>query len=128
MSLAFYQRYRPALACGVIGVLLSVLVVREGLGLWREMSQWQALAESAAGMQARAPINLEWLRQSAQSRQIQLAAVEPGESGWQVHGQVADEQALQQWLLALQGEGALPLQWGLEQDGSGLRFDVLVRP
>ncbi|MBA1203697.1 type II secretion system protein GspM [Pseudomonas capeferrum] len=128
MTQALYQRYRLPLACAMIGLLLAVLLVREGLGRWRDLSQWQALAESAASLQARAPINLERLRQSAESRQIQLAGVEPSDAGWQVHGQVTSEQALQQWLLALQAEGALPLQWALEQDVSGLRFDVLVRP
>lgn len=128
MTQAFYQRYRLPLACGVIALLLAFLIVREGLGQWRELGQWQSLAASAASLQPRTPINLERLRQSAEARQIHLADVEPGESGWQVHGQVNSEQALQQWLLALQAEGALPLQWGVEQDVSGLRFDVLVRP
>lgn len=128
MNRADLQRYRLPIAWALIAVLLVALALREGLGYWRQMAQWQALAESAASLHDGPPLALERLRQSAQARQIVLAEVEPQDDTWQLRGQVADEKALEQWLLALQADGVQPLQWGLDQDGEGLRFALQVRP
>ncbi|MCY1455718.1 type II secretion system protein M [compost metagenome] len=79
-------------------------------------------------MQGGAGLNLERLRQSAQARRIELAEVDAQGKTWQLRGQVADEWVLQGWLQSLRAEGAQPLQWGLEQDGKGLRFELVVQP
>ena len=73
-------------------------------------------------------MNLERLRQSAQARGIELTEVDTQDKAWQLRGQVADERMLQGWLQSLRAEGALPLQWGLEQQGKALRFDLVVQP
>ncbi|MHC6227073.1 type II secretion system protein GspM [Pseudomonas sp. X10] len=128
MNEALWQRYRVPLACGVIGALLATLVVREGIGQWRQLAQWRDLAELAATLQEGPSLGLERLQQSAQARQVRLLDVDTQGDAWQLRGQVEDEQVLQDWLLALQAEGGRPLQWGVEQDESGLRFDLLVQP
>ncbi|MBO0365958.1 type II secretion system protein GspM [Pseudomonas putida] len=122
------HRNRMPLACGLIALLLLALASRTALAHWGEMRQWQALAESAASLQQGAPVSLERLRQSAQVRQVRLLDVEPRDGLWQLRGQVADEQHLQQWLAALQADGVQLLQWGLERDPSGLRFELQVQP
>jgi len=71
---------------------------------------------------------MTWLRQSAHARQIELADVDAQGNAWQLRGEVADEQALQGWLQSLRAEGVQTLQWGLEQHGKGLQFDVVVQP
>ncbi|WP_338001333.1 hypothetical protein [Pseudomonas brassicae] len=43
-----------------------------------------------------------------------------------MQGRVADERVLQDWLQALQRDGARPLQWGLEQAEGGLNFDLVL--
>ena len=128
MSGALWARYRLPLAWSLIGVLLAVLGLREGLAHWQAMTQWQALAESAARLPGGPAISLERLRQSAEARQVRLVEVDAQGNDWQLRGHVADERALQGWLQALQGEGVRPLQWALEQDATGLRFDVQVQP
>ena len=128
MNRDWVQRHRLALAGGLIALLSSVLVVREGLAQWRVLSQWRALAEAAVGLQGGATLNLERLRASAQARRIELLEVVTQGEAWQMRGQVGDEQALLDWVRALQAEGALPLQWGLEQDPQGMRFDLVLRP
>ncbi|HDS1735490.1 type II secretion system protein GspM [Pseudomonas sp. BP8] len=128
MNRASLQRYRLPLAWAVVVVLGLSLLVREGLAYWQEAKQWRALAESAASLHDGPVLALERLRQSAQARQIVLADVEALDDTWQLRGQVADEKRLEQWLLALQADGVEPLQWGLEQDGDGLRFALQVRP
>lgn len=128
MNRELLQHYRMPLAWALIAMLLLSLAVREGLGQWRELAQWQALAESAASLRDGTPMGLERLRQSAQARQISLQEIDSNEGVWQLRGQVSDEQTLQRWLLALQAEGAQPLQWALEQGDQGLRFDVQVQP
>lgn len=128
MTGALLTRYRRPLAWALIGLLLTLLGLREGLAQWRVMSQWQALAETAASLPNGPPISLERLRQSAEAREVRLIEVDAQGSAWQLRGQVASERTLQQWLLALQREGVRPLQWALEHDAAGLRFDVQVQP
>ncbi|MDF9616055.1 type II secretion system protein GspM [Pseudomonas entomophila] len=128
MNREWLQRRRMLLAWLLIALLVLVLVLREGLGYWREQAQWRALAESAAGMRSGPALTLERLRQSAQARHIELAEVQVQEQGWQARGKVADAQALQDWLQALRLEGARMAQWGIEREGDRLRFDVQVQP
>lgn len=128
MNRQWLHRNRMPLACVLIALLLLALATRTALAHWREMRQWQTLAESAASLQQGAPLSLEQLRQSAQARQVKLLDVEPRDGLWQLRGQVADEQYLQQWLAALQADGVQLLQWGLERDPSVLRFELQVQP
>lgn len=128
MIRAFSQRQRMRVAWGLIALLLIVILVREVGARWAEMSQWRELAEVATGLEGGPALSLEHLRQSAQARHIELTEIEPQDEGWQVGGSVTDEHALLAWLQALQGEGAQPLQWGMEQQGKRLRFDLQVRP
>lgn len=128
MSREWMQRHRLRLAVGVAALLVGLLLLREGLAYWRDLQQWQALAQAVAGLPAAPALSLERLRQSAQARHIELAEVQPDDNGWQVRGKVADAQALQGWLQALRDEGAQPLHWGLERDSQALRFSVRVRP
>ena len=67
-------------------------------------------------------------RDSMDQERVALAEVDEQGKTWHLRGQVADERALQDWLQALRTEGAQPLQWGLEQDGKVLRFDLVVQP
>ena len=128
MNRDWVQRHRLALAGGLIALLSSVLVVREGLAQWHALGQWRALAQKAAGLQGGAPLRLERLHQSAQARRIELQEVVAQGEAWHMQGQVADEQALLGWVVSLQSEGAQPLQWGVEQAPNGLRFDLVLRP
>ncbi|EKT4481136.1 type II secretion system protein GspM [Pseudomonas putida] len=128
MNRAWMQRHRLKFAWLLIAVLLTFLALRQGLAQWRELSQWRGLAEQAANLQGGPRLNLERLRQSAQARQIELAEVDVQGNTWQLQGRVTDERALQGWLQSLRAEGAQPLQWGLELDGKGLRFDLRVQP
>lgn len=128
MSLDAVQRWRVPIACMVIVLLLVLLAVREGLAHWRELAQWQALAQSAASLGKGPALTLERLHQAAQSRQVTLMDVQLRDELWHVQGHVADEAGLGRLLLALQGEGALPVQWGLKQAADGLHFDLVVRP
>ncbi|RCL23823.1 type II secretion system protein GspM [Pseudomonas sp. AFG_SD02_1510_Pfu_092] len=122
------QRHRLKFAWALIVLLLAFLALRAGLAQWQQLSQWRALAEQAVSLQGGPGLSLERLRQSAQARQIELAEVDAQGQAWQLHGQVADERVLQGWLQSLRAEGAQPLQWALEQDGKGLRFDLVVQP
>lgn len=128
MTRDWIQRHRLWLAWCLIGALLAFVALREGLSQWRELSQWRVLAEQAGALHSGPGVSLERLRQSAQARQIELVDVEAQGSHWQLRGQVADERVLQGWMQALQAEGARPLQWGLEQDAKGLRFDLVMQP
>ncbi|MDI9777927.1 type II secretion system protein GspM [Pseudomonas putida] len=128
MNRDWMQRHRLWSAWGLIGLLLAFLAVREGLAQWRELSQWRELAVQAASLQGGPVVSLERLRQSSQSRQIELADVDVQGESWQLRGQVADERVLQGWLQSLRAEGAQPLQWGLEQDAKGLRFELVMQP
>jgi type II secretion system protein M (XcpZ-type) len=128
MNREWMQRHRLWFAWALIGLLLAVLCVREGLAKWRELSQWRELAVQAASVQSGPGVSLERLRQSAQARQIELADVDVQDKSWQLRGLVADERVLQGWLHSLRAEGVLPLQWGLEQDAKGLRFELVVQP
>lgn len=128
MSLTFTRRQRLLFAWLLIGLLIGVLLVREGLARWAELHQWRALAESAVRLQHGPPMGLDALRQSAESRAISLCEIEPQDGDWRVRGNVDDAQPLLAWLQALQAEGVQPLQWGLEQDGKRLRFDLRLRP
>ncbi|PWB30891.1 type II secretion system protein GspM [Pseudomonas sp. SDI] len=116
------------LAWATLATLLLVLALREGLGRWQTLTQWQALAVSAASLQAGARIDAEQLQQSAQARQIVIDHLQPQDGGWQVRGQLPSEQVFQDWLQQLQRDGSRPLRWGLEQAEGGLRFDVTVQP
>lgn len=128
MNRDWLQRHRLKFAWALIALLLAFLALRAGLAQWRELSQWRGLAEQAASLQRGPGLSLERLRQSAQARQIELAEVDAQGKAWQLHGQVADERLLQGWLQSLRAEGAQLLQWGLEQDGKGLRFNLVVQP
>ncbi|HEK1690882.1 hypothetical protein D3C81_1167240 [compost metagenome] len=128
MTRAWFQRHRLLLAWCLIGFLLALLALRQGVSQWRELSQWHGLAVQAAAFHSGPGVSLERLRQSAQARRVEVAEVEVQGKVWQLRGQVADEQVLQRWLQALRAEGAQPLQWALEQDGKALRFDVVVQP
>ncbi|WGV18950.1 MULTISPECIES: type II secretion system protein GspM [unclassified Pseudomonas] len=128
MNLDWLQRHRLMFAWALIALLLGFLALRTGIAQWRELSQWRGLAEQAASLQGGPGLNLERLRQSAQARQIELAEVDAQGKVWQLHGQVADERVLQGWLQSLRAEGAQLLQWGLEQDGKGLRFNLVMQP
>lgn len=128
MTRAWFQRHRLLLAWCLIGFLLALLALRQGVSQWRELSQWHGLAVQAAAFPSGPGVSLERLRQSAQARRVEVAEVEVQGKVWQLRGQVADEQVLQRWLQALRAEGAQPLQWGLEQDGNGLRFDLVLQP
>lgn len=128
MNRDWLQRHRLKFAWALIALLLAFLALRAGLAQWRELSQWRGLAEQAASLQRGPGLNLERLRQSAQARQIELAEVDAQSKTWQLHGQVADERVLQGWLQSLRAEGAQLLQWGLEQDAKGMRFDLVVQP
>jgi type II secretion system protein M (XcpZ-type) len=128
MTREWIQQYRSLLACGLIGFLLAFLALREGLAQWRELSQWRGLAQQVAALQGGPGVSLERLRQSAQARQIDVEEAQTQGKHLQLRGQVTDERVLQGWLQAMQAEGARPLQWGLEQDGKFLRFDLVVQP
>ncbi|UMY62663.1 type II secretion system protein GspM [Pseudomonas sp. LS.1a] len=128
MNRDWLKRHRLKFAWALIALLLAFLALRAGLAQWRELSQWRGLAEQAASLQRGPGLNLERLRQSAQARQIELAEVDAHDKTWQLHGQVADERVLQGWLQSLRAEGAQLLQWGLEQDAKGLRFNLVVQP
>ncbi|MDR2307270.1 MAG: type II secretion system protein GspM [Paucimonas sp.] len=128
MNPLWWQRNRLPLAWGLVVALMLLLAVREGLGYWQVLGQWQALAQSTVQLDARPPLGLERLHQTAQARRIQLLDVQPEGQAWQVRGQVADAHDLQAWLQVLDEEGAQPLQWGLERTDQGLRFDARVRP
>lgn len=121
-------RLRMRLALGLIALLLVVILVREVNARWAQMSQWRGLAEAAVSLERGTGLSLERLRQSAQARHIELTEVELQDDDWHVRGAVADEQALLAWLQALQAEGVQPLQWGMEQAGKQLRFDLQFRP
>jgi len=128
MNRDWVQRHRLKFAWALIALLLAFLALRAGLAQWRELSQWRGLAEQAASLQGGPGLNLERLRQSAQARQIELAEVDAQGKTWQLRGQVTDERVLQGWLQSLRAEGAQLLQWGLEQDGKGLRFNLVMQP
>lgn len=128
MNRDWLLRHRLKFAWALIALLLAFLILRAGVAQWRELSQWRGLAEQAASLQGGPGLNLERLRQSAQARQIELAEVDAQAKAWKLRGQVADERVLQGWLQSLRSEGAQPLQWGLELDGKGLRFDLVVQP
>ncbi|VVN12436.1 hypothetical protein PS631_03937 [Pseudomonas fluorescens] len=128
MIRALSPRLRMRLALGLIALLLVVILVREVNARWAQMSQWRGLAEAAVSLERGAGLSLERLRQSAQARHIELTEVELQDDDWHVRGAVADEQALLAWLQALQAEGVQPLQWGMEQAGKQLRFDLQFRP
>ena len=128
MNRDWMQRHRLTFAWLLIAVLLAFLALRGGLAQWRELSQWQGLAEQAASLQGGPGLSMERLKQSAEARRVALAEVDEQGKTWHLRGQVADERALQDWLQALRTEGAQPLQWGLEQDGKVLRFDLVVQP
>ncbi|MFJ4384567.1 type II secretion system protein GspM [Pseudomonas sp. NPDC089408] len=128
MNRDWLQRHRLAFAWALIALLLAFLALRAGIAQWRELSQWRGLAEQAASLQGGPGLNLERLRQSAQALQIELAEVDAQGQAWQLRGQVADERVLQGWLQSLRAEGAQPMQWGLEREGKGLRFDLVVQP
>lgn len=121
-------RLRMRLALGLIALLLVVILVREVNARWAQMSQWRGLAEAAVSLERGTGLSLERLRQSAQARHIELTEVELQDDDWHVRGAVADEQALLAWLQVLQAEGVQPLQWGMEQAGKQLRFDLQFRP
>jgi len=122
------RQHRLSLAWGVVALLLGLLALREGVALWQEQRQWQALAESLAAQPRQPALTLEALHQSALARHIELAEVQSEEQGWLLRGKVVDAHALQPWLQALRDDGAQPLQWGLERDSEGLRFTVRLRP
>lgn len=128
MNQGWLQRHRLKFAWALIALLLAFLALRAGAAQWRELSQWRGLAEQAASLQGGSGLNLERLRQSAQARRIELTEVDAQGNAWQLRGQVADERVLQGWLQSLRAEGVQPLQWGLEQHGKGLHFDVVVQP
>ncbi|MBF8667692.1 type II secretion system protein GspM [Pseudomonas putida] len=128
MNRDWIQRHRLKFAWALIALLLAFLALRAGLAQWRELSQWRGLAEQAASLQGGPGLNLERLRQSAQARQIELAEVDAQGKTWQLRGQVTDERVLQGWLQSLRAEGAQLLQWELEQDGKGLRFNLVMQP
>ena len=128
MNRDWLQRHRLMFAWVLITLLLAFLALRAGTAQWREFGQWRGLAEQAASLQGGPGLNLERLRQSAQARQIELAEVDAQGQAWQLRGQGADERVLQGWLQSLRAEGAQLLQWGLEQDGKGVRFDLVVQP
>lgn len=128
MNLNLERRWLMPLAWATIVTLLLVLALREGVGRWQTLTQWQALAVSAASLQAGARIDAEQLQQSAQARRIVIDDLQPQEGGWQVRGQLPSEQVFQEWLQQLQRDGGRPLRWGLEQTEGGLRFDVTVQP
>lgn len=128
MSRDWMQRHRLKFAWLLITLLLTFLALREGLAQWREISQWRGLAEQAASLHGGPGLSLERLKQSAEARRVALAEVDAQGKAWQLRGQVADERVLQGWLQSLHEEGATPLQWGLEQDGNALRFDLVVQP
>ncbi|MFV3287874.1 type II secretion system protein GspM [Pseudomonas sp. NY11955] len=128
MNRDWLQRHRMQFAWAVIALLLAFLALRAGVAQWRELSQWRGLAEQAASLQGGPGLNLERLHQSAQARRVELTDVDAQGKAWQLRGQVADERVLQGWLQSLRAEGAQPLQWGLEQDGKGLRFDLVLQP
>ncbi|MDI3368076.1 MULTISPECIES: type II secretion system protein GspM [Pseudomonas] len=128
MSRDWMQRHRLKFAWLLIAVLLAFLGLRGGLAQWRELSQWQGLAEQAASLQGGPGLSMERLKQSAEARRVALAEVDEQGKTWHMRGQVADERALQDWLQALRTEGVQPLQWGLEQDGKVLRFDLVMQP
>ncbi|MDR2315921.1 type II secretion system protein GspM [Pseudomonas monteilii] len=128
MNRDWMQRHRLTFAWLLIAVLLAFLALRGGLAQWRELSQWQGLAEQAASLQGGPGLSMERLKQSAEARRVALAEVDEQGKTWRLRGQVADERALQDWLQALRTEGVQPLQWGLEQDGKVLRFDLAVQP
>ncbi|MGE8048093.1 type II secretion system protein GspM [Pseudomonas kurunegalensis] len=128
MNRDWMQRHRLTFAWLLIAVLLAFLALRGGLAQWRELSQWQGLAEQAASLQGGPGLSMERLKQSAEARRVALAEVDEQGKTWHLRGQVADERALQDWLQALRTEGVQPLQWGLEQDGKVLRFDLAVQP
>ena len=128
MNQDWMQRHRLKFAWLLIALLLAVLALREGLAQWREVSQWRGLAEQAASLHGGSGLSLERLKQSAEARRVVLAEVDVQGKAWQLRGQVADERVLQGWLQSLHEEGVTPLQWGLELDGKGLRFDVRVQP
>lgn len=128
MNRDWMQRHRLTFAWLLIAVLLAFLALRGGLAQWRELSQWQGLAEQAASLQGGPGLSMERLKQSAEARRVALAEVDEQGKTWHMRGQVADERALQDWLQALRTEGVQPLQWGLEQDGKVLRFDLVMQP
>lgn len=128
MIRALSPRLRMRLALGLIALLLVVILVREVNARWAQMSQWRGLAEAAVSLERGTGLSLERLRQSAQARHIELTEVELQDDDWHVRGAVADEQALLAWLQVLQTEGVQPLQWGMEQAGKQLRFDLQFRP
>lgn len=128
MIRALSPRLRMRLALGLIALLLVVILVREVNARWAQMSQWRGLAEAAVSLERGTGLSLERLRQSAQARHIELTEVELQDDDWYVRGAVADEQALLAWLQALQAEGVQPLQWGMQQAGKQLRFDLQFRP
>ncbi|NQD78250.1 type II secretion system protein GspM [Pseudomonas sp. CM27] len=128
MNREWLQRHRLAFAWVLIALLLAFLALRAGVAQWRELSQWRALAEQAAGLKGGPGLNLERLRQSAQARGIELAEVDAQGSTWKLRGQVADGRELEGWLQMLRAEGLQPLQWGMEREGKGLGFDLVVQP
>lgn len=128
MIRALSPRLRMRLALGLIALLLVVILVRDVNARWAQMSQWRGLAEAAVSLERGTGLSLERLRQSAQARHIELTEVELQDDDWHVRGAVADEQALLAWLQVLQTEGVQPLQWGMEQAGKQLRFDLQFRP
>ncbi|WJD63761.1 type II secretion system protein GspM [Pseudomonas kurunegalensis] len=128
MNRDWMQRHRLTFAWLLIAVLLAFLALRGGLAQWRELNQWQGLAEQAASLQGGPGLSMERLKQSAEARRVALAEVDEQDKTWHLRGQVADERALQDWLQALRTEGVQPLQWGLEQEGKVLRFDLVVQP
>jgi len=128
MNQDWMQRHRLRLAWLLVAVLLAFLALRWGLAQWRELSQWRGLAEQAASLQGGPGVSMERLKQSAEARQVVLAEVHTQGQAWQLRGQVADTRVLQDWLQTLRSEGVEALQWGLEQDGKALRFDLLVQP
>lgn len=128
MNRDWLQRHRLAFAWALIALLLAFLALRASIAQWRELGQWHGLAEQAASLQGGPGLNLERLRQSALARQIELAEVDAQGQAWQLRGQVADERVLQGWLQSLRAEGAQPMQWGLEREGKGLSFDLVVQP
>ncbi|QBF25445.1 type II secretion system protein GspM [Pseudomonas tructae] len=127
MSEWVQRRWLMPAAWAMIAGLLLMLVFREGSTRRQDAQQWQALARLAAGLQVEAGLGVERLQQSAQAGSIVLNEVLPETGSWQIKGRAADEQALQNWVLVLQGEGARPLSWALEHTESGMDFQLVLQ-
>ena len=120
------RRYALLAGWVVVLTLLLVLLGRPLVSVFKDVSQWPALARQAQTLTPGPIFSSEYWQALASARGVVLTKVEQRGDIWLLRGELPKAEPLAMLMRSIEEQGGRPVRWSLEQGHQSMIFSLDV--